>query len=132
MATPDSIAVQEKKEAGGKGEKTTPARFYVPNADIYETADGLTVVMEVPGVEKQNLDISLENDVLRIEGRIDFSRYEGYEPLYSEYNVGHYARAFTISSKVDTDRISAELEDGVLTLRLGRSKEAAPRKIAIQ
>jgi len=132
MEKSQSLPVQEKKEHEGKGEKTVPSRFYVPNADIYETDDALTVVMEVPGVEKKDLNVSLENDALRIEGRIDFSKYEGFEPLYSEYNVGHYARAFTLSDKIDPDGISAELEDGVLTLKLMKSKEAAPRKIPIQ
>ncbi len=132
MQQPQSLSVQQKKELEGKGEKTVPARYYVPNADIYETQDALTIVMEVPGVEKKDLNVSLENDALRIEGRIDFSKYEGYEPVYSEYNVGHYARAFTLSDKIDPQGISAELEDGVLTLTLKKSKEAAPRRIPIQ
>ena len=101
------------------------------NADIYETEDALVVVMEVPGVEKKDLDVSLENDVLRVEGRIDFTKYEGLDPLYTEYNVGHYARAFTLSGKIDQHQISAEVEDGVLKLTLKKSKETLPRRIAI-
>src|SRR5215469_7911665 len=131
MALSQSLQVQEKKELATKEEKTVPARYYVPNADIYETEDALVVVMEVPGVEKKNLDISLENDVLRVEGRIDFAKYEGLDPLYTEYNVGHYSRAFTLSSKIDQHQISAELEDGVLKLTLKKSKETLPRRIAI-
>ena len=131
MAQSQPLQVQEKKELTPKEEKTVPARFYVPNADIYETEDALVVVMEVPGVEKKDLDINLENDVLRVEGRIDFTKYEGLDPLYTEYNVGHYTRAFTLSSKIDQHQISAELEDGVLKLTLKKSKEALPRRIAI-
>ena len=131
MAQSQSLEVQEKKELEQKEEKTVPARYYVPNADIYETEDALVVVMEVPGVEKKDLQIGLENDVLRIEGRIDFSKYDGLDPLYTEYNVGHYSRAFTVSSKIDQEQISAELEDGVLKLTLKKSKEAMPRRIAI-
>jgi HSP20 family protein len=131
MAQSQSLQVQEKKELTPKEEKTVPARYYVPNADIYETEDALVVVMEVPGVEKKDLDISLENDVLRIEGRIDFTKYDGLDPLYTEYNVGHYSRAFTLSSKIDQHQISAELEDGVLKLTLKKSKDALPRRIAI-
>jgi len=95
MARSQALEVREKKELVSKEEKTVPARYYVPNTDIYETEDGLTVVMEIPGVEKKDLDVHLENDVLRVEGRIDFGKYEGLEPLYTEYNVGHFARAFT-------------------------------------
>jgi HSP20 family protein len=87
---------------------------------------------QIPGVEKKDVNVKLESDVLRVEGQIDFSKYENLEPVYSEYNVGHYARAFTLSDKIDQDGISAELDDGVLTLTLKKSKEALPRPIAIR
>src|SRR6476660_5702559 len=131
MAQSQPLQVQEKKELASKEEKTVPARYYVPNADIYETEDALVVVMEVPGVEKKDLEISLESDVLRVEARIDFIKYDGLDPLYTEYNVGHYSRAFTVSSKIDQHQISAELEDGVLKLTLKKSQAAVPRRIAI-
>ena len=54
--------------------KTVPARYYVPNTDIYETEEALTLVMEMPGVEKKDVNVQLENDVLRVEGRIDFAK----------------------------------------------------------
>jgi HSP20 family protein len=114
-----------------KEEKTVPARYYVPSTDIYETQDALTVVMEMPGVEKKDITVGLENDELRVEGQIDFSKYEGLEPVYTEYNVGHYARAFTLSNKIDQEKISAQVEDGVLTLTLPKVKEAQPRRITI-
>jgi HSP20 family protein len=131
MAESQDLAVQEKKELVTKEEKTVPARYYVQNTDIYETDDALTVVMEIPGVEKKDVDVSIENDVVRVEGRIDFAKYEGLEPLYTEYNVGHFARAFTLSNKIDQQQIAAQLDDGVLTLTLKKVKEAMPIKIAI-
>jgi HSP20 family protein len=131
MADSRALEVQEKKELATKEEKTVPARYYVPNTDIFESEEALTVVMEMPGVERKDVDIRLENDVLRVEGRIDFAKYEGLEPVYTEYNVGHYARAFTLSDKIDRENISADLEDGVLTLTLKKAKEAMPRRIAI-
>ena len=131
MADSRALEVQEKKELATKEEKTVPARYYVPNTDIFESDDALTVVMEMPGVERKDVDIRLENDLLRVEGRIDFAKYEGLEPVYTEYNVGHYARAFTLSGKIDQDNISADLADGVLTLTLKKAKEAVPRRIAI-
>ena len=131
MATSQALEVQEKKELVSKEEKTVPARYYVPTTDIFETEDALTVVMELPGVEKQAVDVNIENDVLRVEARIDHSKYAGMEPLYTEYNVGHFARSFTLSNKIDQQQISAELDDGVMTLRLKKTKEALPRRIAI-
>jgi HSP20 family protein len=131
MAQSQSLQVQEKKELVSKEEKTVPARYYVPNTDIYESEDALTVVMEVPGVEKKDIDVELKDDVVRVEARIDFSKYDGLEPLYSEYNVGHFARSFTLSNKIDQQKISAHLEDGVLTLTLKKAEQAQPRRIAI-
>lgn len=132
MAKAQELSVQEKKELTSKEEKTVPARYYVPNADIFETDEALTVLMEIPGVERKDVSVNLENDVLRIEGKIDFSKYEGLEPIYAEYNIGHYARAFTLSNKIDPDGISADLADGVLTLTLRKAKAAIPRKIPIR
>ena len=131
MADPQALAVQEKKELVSKEEQTVPARYYVQITDIYETDDALTVVMEIPGVEKKDVEVNVENDVLRVEGRVDFTKYEGLEPLYTEYNVGHFARSFTLSNRIDQQQIAAQLEDGVLTLTLKKAKEAMPRKIAI-
>ena len=132
MAQSQQLSVQHKKELASKEEKTVPSRYYVPNTDIYETEEALTLVMEIPGVEKKDLDVQLENDVLRVEGRIDFSKYEALEPVYAEYNVGHFVRAFTLSNKIDQDRISAEVAEGVLTLTLQKAKSAAQRRIQVR
>jgi HSP20 family protein len=131
MATSQALEVKEKKEVVSKEEKTVPARYFLPTTDIYETDAALTVVMEIPGVEKNDIEVSLESDVLRVEARIDFSKYEGLEPLYTEYNIGHFARAFTLSRKIDQQQIGAEVADGVLTLTLPKAREAQPRRIAI-
>ena len=132
MAQSQQLSVQHKKELASKEETTVPSRYYVPNTDIYETEEALTLVMEIPGVEKKDLDVQLENDVLRVEGRIDFSKYEALEPVYAEYNVGHFVRAFTLSNKIDQDRISAEVAEGVLTLTLQKAKSAAQRRIQVR
>ena len=132
MAPSQELAVREKRELVGRDEKTVPGRFYVPYADIYETDEALTVLMEMPGVAREGVSVALEDDVLRVEGRIDFSKYEGMEPVYTEFNVGHYTRSFALSGKIDRERIGAQLEDGVLVLTLPKAREAQPRRIAIQ
>ena len=126
------LAPREKQELQTKEERTQPGRYYTPATDITENSEALTVVMEIPGVEQKDVNLSLDNDVLRVDARIDFSKYEGMEPVYSEYNVGHYTRAFTLSSKVDQSKISAKFADGVLTLTLPKVQEAIPRKIQIK
>jgi HSP20 family protein len=85
----------------------------------------------MPGVVKENVDVNVENDILTIEGRIDYSKYEGLSPVYTEYNVGHYVRSFQISSKIEQGEISAELKDGVMTLVLPKAEKAKPRKIKV-
>jgi HSP20 family molecular chaperone IbpA len=130
VAASQDLAVREKKELTGQ-EKTVPGRFFVPSTDAYETEDGLTLVMEMPGVVRENLDVSLEDGVLTVEGRLDFSKYEGLEPVYTEYNVGHYTRSFSLSDKVDQENIAARIEDGVLTLTLPKAQAARPRRIAV-
>ena len=131
MAQSQALQSQEKKELVSKDETTVPVRYFVPTTDIFETEDALTVVMEVPGVGRDAIDITTENDVLKIEAKIDPAKYDGMEPLYTEYNVGHFARSFTLSNKIDQQQISAKLEDGILTLTLKKAKEAMPRKISI-
>jgi HSP20 family protein len=131
MAAAQALEVQNKKELVSKEEKTVPARYYVPATDIYETEDALTVVVEVPGVQRKDIDINVERDVIRIEAHIDPSKYDGLDPLYTEYNVWHFARSFSLSSKIDQQQIGAQLEDGVLTLTLKKAKDALPRRIEI-
>ena len=131
MATQQEVQVQQKREVEKKQESTIPSRVFVPDADIFETDQALTVILEMPGVSKDSVDVSVETDVLTIEGRVDFSNYDGLQPLYTEYNVGNYARSFQLSSKIEQDRISAELKDGVMMLVLPKAEKAKPRKINV-
>ena len=73
--------IATKREVEKKQETTVPSRAFLPVTDIFETDQALTVVLEMPGVSKDNVDISVENDILTIEGRIDYSKYEGLQPV---------------------------------------------------
>src|SRR5436190_17313061 len=125
------LQVQEKREVEKKQESTIPARTFLPTTDIFETDSSLTLILEMPGVDKGNVDISIENGVLTVQGRLDFSKYQDLQPVYTEYNVGHYRRAFTLSNKIDQGKISAEMNQGVLTLVLPKAEETRPRRIAV-
>jgi HSP20 family protein len=125
------LQVQRKREVESKQESTIPSRAFVPVTDIFETDQALTLKLEMPGVAKDRVEVRVENDVLTIEGHIDFGVYENLRPLYTEYNVGNYARTFQLSSKIEQDRISAALKDGVMTLVLPKIERAKPRKIQV-
>jgi len=129
--SPQELQVQQKRELGNKQEQTVPTRTYVPTADIFETEAALTVSLEMPGVDKGAVDVNVEDGVLTVEGRLDFSKYQDMQPVYTEYNVGNYRRSFSLSNKIDQGRISADVSDGVLTLVLPKAEEAKPRRIAI-
>jgi HSP20 family protein len=131
MTKSQDIATQKKKELDRKAEGTIPAKYFVPATDIYETDEALTIVMEMPGVDKKDVTASIENDTLQVEGRIDPAKYENLEPVYAEYNVGHYARSFALSAQIDRDAIAAEMADGVLTLTLRKAAAARARQIPI-
>ena len=129
--SPQELQVQQKRELEKKQESTIPARFFVPSADIFETEETLSLIVEMPGVDRNKVDVSVEDGVLTIQGELDFSKYDGMQPVYSEYNIGHYRRSFSLSNKVDQGRISAEMKDGVLTLVLPKAEEAKPRRISV-
>jgi HSP20 family molecular chaperone IbpA len=119
----------QKKEH--KEERTEPGRFFIPQTDIVENKESLVITMDLPGVKKEDVRVKLENNILEIEGRIDYLPYEELNPVYAEYNIGNYARKFTVSHALDTRNIDAAFKDGVLTLTLLKAPEAEPRQIPV-
>jgi HSP20 family protein len=86
----------------------------------------------MPGVDKSNVEVSVHDGVLNVGGRLDFAKYQGMQPLYTEYNIGHYSRSFTLSNKIDQNKIAAEMRDGVLSLKLPKLAEAKPKTIQVK
>ena len=120
----------DKTEAGTP-ETTTGGRIYRPVADIIETAEGVTLMLEMPGVAAEDLDITLEKRVLSIRGKVHAAQPEKLQLAYAEYGEGDYERAFTMSDDFDPDKIGASVANGVLTVTLPRAVEAQPKKIAV-
>ena len=131
MAEKQDLQVREKREVDTSREATRPTRAFVPSADIYESENALTVVLEMPGVSKENVDVNVEDGVLTVEGRIEFSKYERLQPVYSEYNVGPYRRSFQISNQIDHSKIAAQMRDGIMILELPKVETAKPRRIQV-
>ena len=122
---------QKVKKSEFTGEKTVAGKYYVPLTDIVETEKSLVVTMDMPGVKKENIHVKLEDNVLEVNGQIDHSPYDDLNPVYTEYNVGHFTRKFSVSNEIDTGNIDANLSDGVLTLTLPKAPVAQPRQIKV-
>lgn len=125
------MVTQEKRELTNGKEQTIPGKRYLPATDIVETNDNLLVYMDMPGVTKENLKIKLEKNILEINGVIDSQPYEDIEPMYAEYNIGHYTRNFELSNQIDQNNIKANIDAGVLTLTLPKVPESKPQMIEI-
>ena len=106
-------------------------RAVLPAVDVFEDASGITVLADMPGVPKEQLELKIEGDALLIEGGVQALTPEGLEAVYAEVRVPRYRRSFTLSSELDTARIEANLKDGVLTLRIPKQAHAQPRRIAV-
>jgi HSP20 family protein len=133
MAESSEIQVQEaeKQEVEQAGaERTRERQAFVPRADIYETDEAITVVADMPGVAPESVDITLEKNVLTINGYVDFEQPEGYALAYAEYRVGDFTRSFSLSNQIDQENIEANLKDGVLRLHMPKVQPTS-KKITV-
>jgi len=125
---------QVKTSAGGSAlaaQSQDRQRAALPVVDVFEDAHGITLLADMPGVPKEQLELKVEGDALLIEGGVQPRTPEGLEPIYAELRVPRYRRSFTLSRELDTTRIEANLKDGVLTLRVPKQAHAQPRRIEV-
>ena len=120
-----------KAEQSQPNEVTTPHRLesIEPLVDIFETAEALTLIADLPGVREGNLEITVNKDILIIDG-LGADAPEG-QKWAQEFRHGRYYRQFRLTDAIDTDLVSAELTRGVLTLRLPKAEAAVPRRIEV-
>jgi HSP20 family protein len=109
----------------------TSARSYAPEVDVRSSGDRLVFSFDVPGVKKEDLDITLENGVLAVKGSRKFESTAAKEQLLLGRSYGTFSRAFALPDDVDADKLVAHLAEGVLTIEIPKSKKAEPRRIAI-
>lgn len=130
--TTDELTPRNKQEVQG-GEQTRPGRYYVPDVDIAETADGLWLHADMPGVEPDAVSVELHDNILTVQGDVTPASYEGLTPIYSEYRVGSFLRRFALSPRhgFDAAKVSAKLVEGVLSVHLPKAEEAKRRRVPI-
>lgn len=128
--TDKELQVQDKKEVEAKGELTKTGAVFTPNVDIFENEDALVLVADMPGVNKEGVELHLEENQLSIRGHL-LSQTPG-TPLFTEYPTGDFVRTFTLSNIIDQSKIEASIKNGVLRVVLPKSDVGKPRKIAVK
>jgi HSP20 family protein len=126
------LQVKEKEAAPVKSEATRPGKVFLPPVDIYETAETIVVLADMPGVAADKVTIDIKDDQLTISGEITPPPGNQEHLVVQEYDTGNFAREFTLGQLVDQNRIEAAMKDGVLRLTLPKVEKAKPRKIEIK
>jgi HSP20 family protein len=104
----------------------------LPPVDVIEDANGITLYADLPGVAKEKLSLHLEADTLTIEGEMALPVPEDMEAAHAEVAVPRYRRVFTLSKELDPEKVTAELNQGVLTLRIPKAQHAQPRRVEVK
>ena len=112
-------------------ESTKSENYFSPLVDIFETTEAVTVIADIPGVIQENVEISLDDNILTIHGKMTCKQPEGRVVL-EEYEIGNYMRKFTVAETIDRENIEASLAGGVLKVVLPKQVPAQPKKIEVK
>ena len=128
------VQVQEsgKQEiVPGRAERTRERAAFIPRVDIYEDDERIVILADMPGVDVGSVDITLEDNVVDIDGCVEPDEPEDYRLAYAEYRTGDYRRSFSLSEQVDEENIEATVKNGVLRLDLPKAKPVT-RKVTVK
>lgn len=133
MATKSKeMEVQEQELIQEDMERTRECRCFIPRADIYEIGEDIILELDMPGVNENAIEITLEKNILNVKGYAQIDDPDNYSLAFAEYEIGDYERNFRISDAVATDKIDAFYKNGVLRLTLPKAEQAKARKIAVK
>ena len=137
MATRQEVASRPSTEAQvqaqGQGQlQQKPELALAPAADIFEDADGISIVLDMPGVTKERLTVKADRNELVVEGEAAIDMPQGMEAAYAEVRSAHYRRSFVLTNELDTGTVEASMKDGVLSIRVPKRAELKPRQIEVQ
>jgi HSP20 family protein len=128
MKNSTAMNTAENSQLQGKAEQEMYLR---PVVDIYEDVSGITLKADLPGVSKERLDVQVDGDTLIVQGGVAIDMPEDMDATYADVNATRYRRSFTLSRELETDKVSAEIKNGELTLSVPKRAELQPRKIEI-
>ena len=132
MSDTKELKVMEKQAITPPVERTEPGPVFTPNVDIFETDKAITLLVDMPGVKVDDLNVDLRDDTLTLTGDVNTDVVPPGETIYGEYEIGRYYRRFSLSEVIAQDKIDAKLSDGVLRLTLPKVEKATPRRITVQ
>ena len=134
MKKTQEVSTRPSGELQSHSESQTrkPEYTLVPPADIFEDADGISVVLDMPGVAKDRLNVKSDQNGLVVDGDAQISMPEGMSSAYADVRSTHYRRSFSLTGELDTERTEASLKDGVLTIRIPKRAELKPRRIEVR
>jgi HSP20 family molecular chaperone IbpA len=132
MSDTKEMKVIEKQAVALPAEQTKPGPVFTPNVDIFETEKAITLLVDMPGVKANELNVDLRDDTLTLTGDVLPNVEAPGEKIYAEYETGRFYRQFSLSELIVQEKIDAKLSDGVLRLTLPKVEKATPRRIPVQ
>ena len=127
----NTLNVEKNSGERQVAERTRDRRTCIPRVDIYETGNDIVILADMPEADEKSVTLNLDKDVLTIEASIEEEHMGGHTAFYSEYGLGDYYRAFTVSDAIDREKIEARMKDGVLRVVLPKAGPAKARKISV-
>ncbi|MFD1579857.1 Hsp20/alpha crystallin family protein [Ramlibacter ginsenosidimutans] len=127
-----STSATARPDSGAQGQQQQQQRYVVPPVDVFETEAAITLLADLPGVRRDQLQVRVDGDNLVLEAVADTAGPEQMELVYGELQCPAFRRQFTLSRELDAARIEAQLRDGVLRLTIPKAEEARPRRIQVQ
>ena len=131
MSDSKELQVKDKQEVAAPAEQTRPGVVFTPDVDIFENDKEITLLAAMPGVAPEDIAIDLNDNVLSITGEVKPFEEKDESDVLIEFEIGRYARQFTLSEVIDQSRIEAKHQDGVLRLTLPKAEKAVPRQIVV-
>ena len=126
-----ATAGQVTQNGGRQPGRGRPEPALLPPVDVIEDSTGITLYADLPGVPRDRLHVRVEADTLTLEAEMALDLREGTQPTHAEVQLSRFRRSFTLSKELDAEKIAANLERGVLKVRIPKAEHAQPRKIAV-
>ena len=123
------METKQRNETRGTAQQAAPL---VPPVDIIETPEGITLRADLPGVSKETLSIDVDGDTMTVEGTVSLGEPANVKPLYAEIRVAQFRRSFVLGADLDSEKVDANIRNGVLTIKLAKREQAKPRKIEVK